>query len=81
MGNFTGAIKFNPLVGASSIENYGTSNSSLLGYTSDVDLAPDSTLWFTSSGLVRFNPKERTWDYWQGSNTRLSVSLSQMEVI
>ena len=24
MGNFTGAIKFNPLVGASSIENYGT---------------------------------------------------------
>ena len=73
MGNFTGAIKFNPLLGASSIENYGTGNSSLLGYTLDVDLAPDSTIWFTSGGLVQFNPKESTWNYWPGSNTRLSV--------
>ncbi len=47
MGNYTGAVKFNPQVGVSSLENYGPSNSSLQGFTYDVDLAPDSTIWFT----------------------------------
>ena len=55
MGNYAGAVKFNPLVGASSLENYGPNNSSLQGFTFDVDLAPDSTIWFTSGGLVRYN--------------------------
>ncbi|HCY76548.1 MAG TPA: hypothetical protein DHV28_11560 [Ignavibacteriales bacterium] len=73
MGNYAGAIKFNPQVGSSSLENFGPNNSSLLGFTYDVDLAPDSTIWFTSSGLVRYNPKDKNWNYWQGANTRLSV--------
>ena len=46
---------------------------SLNGFTYDVDLAPDSTIWFTSGGLVRFNPKEKQWTSWQGSNTRIAV--------
>ena len=73
MGNYAGAVKFNPQVGASSLENYGPSNSSLQGFTFDVDLAPDSTIWFTSGGLVRFNPEDNQWMYWQGSNTRIAV--------
>ncbi|MCK7520689.1 MAG: hypothetical protein MZV64_24820 [Ignavibacteriales bacterium] len=43
MGNFTGALKFNPQVGVSSIEKFDPNNSELLGYTYDIDLAPDST--------------------------------------
>jgi streptogramin lyase len=48
-------------------------NSGLLGFTYDIDLAPDSTLWFTSGGLVRFNPDDSQWTYWEGSNTRIAV--------
>ena len=73
MGNYTGAVKFNPQAGASSLENYGPNNSSLQGFTFDVDLAPDSTIWFTSGGLVRYNTKNGNWTYWQESNTRIAV--------
>jgi hypothetical protein len=73
MGNYAGAVKFNPQIGAASLENYGPSNSNLQGFTFDVDLAPDSTIWFTSGGLVRFNPGNDQWMYWQGSNTRIAV--------
>jgi hypothetical protein len=73
MGNYAGAVKFNPLVGVSSLENYGPNNSSLQGFTFDVDLAPDSTIWFTSGGLVRYNTKNGNWTYWQESNTRIAV--------
>ncbi|NOU47152.1 MAG: T9SS type A sorting domain-containing protein [Bacteroidales bacterium] len=73
MGNFTGAIKYNPQAGSSSLERFGPDNSGLLGFTYDVDLAPDSTIWFTSTGLVRYNPKNDQWTYWQESNTRIAV--------
>lgn len=73
MGNYAGAVKFNPQVGASSLENYGPNNSSLQGFTFDVDLAPDSTIWFTSGDLVRFSPEDNQWMNWQGSNTRIAV--------
>jgi len=73
MGNFSGAIKFSPSVGASSIEIFNANNSALNGFTFDIDLAPDSSIWFLSNGLAQFNPKERTWNYLQGGNTRLSV--------
>jgi len=77
MGNYAGAVKFNPLVGASSLENYGPNNSGLQGFTFDVDLAPDSTIWFASGGLVRFNPKNEEWTYWQEGNTRIAVQPKQ----
>jgi hypothetical protein len=73
MGNFAGAIKFNPQVGATSLENYGPNNSELNGFTYDIDIAPDSTIWFISDALVRFNPKDRNWTSWQGSNTRIAI--------
>ena len=73
MGTFNGALKFNPRTGASSFENYNPGNSALLGFTYDVDLAPDSTIWFESEGLVRYNPGTDQWTYLEGSNTRIAV--------
>ena len=73
MGTFSGALKFDPKSGASSMQNYGPGNSGLLGFTYDVDLAPDSTIWFESDGLVRYNPKNNQWNYFQGSNIRIAV--------
>lgn len=72
-GNYNGAVKFNPQAGISSTQNFHSGNSGLLGFTYDIDLAPDSTLWFTSGGLVRFNPKNGQWKSWEGSNTRIAV--------
>jgi streptogramin lyase len=77
MANNTGALKFNPQNGISSIEKYDVNNSALLGNTTDIDVAPDSTIWFTSGGLVRFNPKNYQWTYWQGGNTRIAVQPKQ----
>jgi len=59
--------------GISAVVNYGSGNSSLLGFTYDVDLAPDSSIWFESEGLVRYNPKNDQWTYLEGSNIRMSV--------
>jgi streptogramin lyase len=73
MGNFNGALKFNPVAGISSTVMYDEGNSGLIGDTYDIDLAPDSSIWFTSNGLVRFNPKDSSWTYREGSNTRIAV--------
>ena len=73
MANNTGALKFNPQVGVSSLEKFGPGNSGLLGYTTDIDLAPDSTLWFMSGGMVRFNPKNLNWTYWPEGSSRIAV--------
>jgi streptogramin lyase len=73
MANNTGALKFNPQVGVSSLEKFGPGNSGLLGYTTDMDLAPDSTLWFMSGGMVRFNPKNLNWTYWPEGSSRIAV--------
>ena len=73
MANNTGALKFNPQVGISSIEKFGPGNSGLLGFTTDIDLAPDSTIWFISGGFVRFNPENGEWTFWQGGNSRIAV--------
>ncbi len=77
MANNTGALKFNPQIGISSIEKFGPGNSGLLGFTTDIDLAPDSTIWFISGGIVRFNPKNEQWTYWQEGNSRIAVQPKQ----
>ena len=73
MGNFTGALKFNPETGIASTQKFGASNSGLSGYTYDIDVAPDSSVWFTSGGLVRYDPKSGDWTTWEGSGIRLAV--------
>lgn len=73
MGNYSGALKFDPQTGISQTVRYDASNSALLGFTYDVDIAPDSSVWFTSGGLVRYNPKSGQWTSWEGSNIRIAV--------
>lgn len=73
MGKFTGAMKFGPSSGISSAKNYNSGNSELRGTTYDIDVAPDSTIWFTSGGLVRFRPSDSTWTWWQEAGMRIAV--------
>ena len=73
MATFEGALRFNPQAGVSSLERFGPSNSELQGYTTDMDLAPDSTVWFNSGGLVRYDPAGNQWTYWEESNIRIAV--------
>jgi streptogramin lyase len=73
MGNFRGALKFNPQAGIESAISYDANNSDLLGFTYDIDLAPDSTLWFISDRLVRYDPKTNNWTNWTESNTRIAI--------
>ena len=72
-GSYLGALKFNPQSGMSNAVNYSSENSALLGFTYDVDLAPDSSIWFTSGGLVRYYPKDDQWTILEGSNIRIAV--------
>ena len=73
MGNFNGALKFNPYEGISSVETFNAGNSGLLGFTYDLDLAPDSSIWFISGGLVQYQPRSKQWNYWEGANIRIAV--------
>ncbi len=73
MAKKTGAIYFDPAVGAASIVNYDTSNSLLLGFSSDVDIAPDGSVWFVSEGLVRYQPQQDQWTTIGGANPHLAV--------
>ena len=73
MSKFTGAIKFNPSEGASSIESYDITNSPFTGITYDVDLAPDGSVWFANEQTVKYNPTDNRWTSFDGSNQLLSV--------
>jgi hypothetical protein len=76
-----GALWFDPAVGGSSIINYGPHNSLLPGgWTSDVDIAPDGTVWFASisvswggGGITRYRPSTGTWTHWATGDRHLSV--------
>lgn len=73
MAKTTGAIKFDPSEGATSIQSFDSFNSELLGFSSDIDLAPDSSIWFISGGLVRYRPQIDEWTYIGEANTRIAV--------
>lgn len=73
MSKFTGALKFNPSEGASSIVSYDSSNSPFTGFTYDVDLAPDGSVWFTNEQTIKYNPSDNSWTSFEGSNQLLSV--------
>lgn len=73
MATWQGALKFTPAVGGSSFINYKPGNSSLLGYTTDLDVARDNTIWFVSGGLVRFNPANNSWTYWGGGEQYIAA--------
>lgn len=73
MAKKTGAIYFDPAVGASSIINYDSTNSALLGYSTDIDIAPDGSVWFVSDGLVRYIPQSDNWTMIGGASPRVTV--------
>lgn len=81
LGTGRGALGFDPAVGGSSIINYGPQNSRLPGgWTSDVDIAPDGTVWFASigvfyggGGITRYQPSTGTWTHWATGDRHLSV--------
>ena len=64
MATWRGILKFNPAVGASSLEFFGANNSLHPGgRTSDIAIAPDGSIWASvisvvwgSGGLVNYNP-------------------------
>ncbi len=81
-GNFwmtknTGAIKFNPSIGASSIMSFTPFNSSLSTYSTDLDIAPDGSMWFSSGGLVQYLPDTDDWQTHGGSNNRICIQPQQ----
>ncbi len=71
MGTETGALSFDPAVGASSLVNFG-SNVGLHGYAFSVDIAPDGTVWF-SGNAARFNPAAGVWTNWSEAGRYLAV--------
>ena len=84
MATWRGILKFNPAVGASSLEFFGANNSLHPGgRTSDIAIAPDGSIWASvisvvwgGGGLVNYNPATNQWRYWYyGSNANNWPSL------
>ena len=77
MAHWRGILKFDPAVGASSIEFWGAENSIHPGgRTMDIAVAPDGSIWgavqsvtWGEGGLVHFNPATNQWQYWTYGST------------
>ncbi len=72
MAHWRGLLKFDPAVGAGSLQFWGANNSIHPGGRSrEIALAPDGSLWIAvisvtwgNGGLVHFNPATNQWRYW-----------------
>lgn len=72
MATWRGILKFDPLVGSSSLAFWGASNSIHPGgKTNDIAVAPDGTIWATinsvtwgNGGLIHFDPTDNSMQYW-----------------
>lgn len=72
MATWRGILLFDPAVGGSSLQFWGSSNSLHPGgRTVDLDVAPDGTIWaavlsvvWGNGGLVQYNPSTNQWRYW-----------------
>jgi len=81
MATGRGALSLDPAVGASSLVKYDATNSTLPGgWTEDVELAPDGTLWFAArstvwggGGIARYAPASGTWSAWPALGEHLSA--------
>jgi streptogramin lyase len=77
MAHWRGLLKFEPSVGASSIEFWGANNSPHPGGRSrEIAIDPDGSLWMAviavnwgSGGLVNYNPSTNVWRYWGYGST------------
>ncbi len=72
MATWRGILRFDPALGAGSLQFWGAENSPHPGgRTLDIDVAPDGTIWaavfsveWGDGGLVQFNPSSGEWNYW-----------------
>ncbi|MCF8367387.1 MAG: T9SS type A sorting domain-containing protein [Bacteroidales bacterium] len=77
MATWRGILKFDPLIGASSLEFWGAENSIHPGgRTLDIAIAPDGSIWaavfsveWGNGGLIHFNPATNQWNYWGYGST------------
>lgn len=77
MAHWRGLLKFDPAVGASSLEFWGANNSPHPGgRTREIAIAPDGSLWMAvvavtwgSGGLVHYNPSTNVWRHWGYGST------------
>lgn len=74
MATWRGALRMDPALGGDSIVNYASESTALAnGHASDLDIAPDGTLWFallgfggSQGGIMRHSPSTGAWTYWTG---------------
>jgi len=77
MATWRGILKFNPAVGAGSLQFWGADNSIHPGgRTMDIAIAPDGSIWaavfsvvWGNGGLVNYNPTTNAWRYWYYGST------------
>ena len=89
MGTGRGALSFDPSVGPSSLVKHDATNSTLPGgWTEDVELAPDGTLWFAvrstvwgGGGIARYAPATDSWSGWPAVGEHLSAQHQEWIVI
>lgn len=77
MAHWRGLLKFDPAVGSSSIQFWGSGNSIHPGgRTRDLVVAPDGSLWgavisvsWGNGGVINYNPTTNQWRYWTYGST------------
>ncbi len=77
MAHWRGILKFNPSIGPTSLEFYGSNNSPHPGgRTTDLVVAPDGSIWATvvsvvwgNGGLINYDPATNIWRYWTYGST------------
>lgn len=74
IATWRGALRFDPSIGASSLERFGPSNSQLVDdVILDADRAPDGTIWFVNQGIVRYDPATDEWMRWNFGNMAIAI--------
>ena len=77
MAHWRGLLKFDPAVGSSSMQFWGSGNSIHPGgRTRDLAVAPDGSLWgavisvtWGNGGVINYNPSTNQWRYWGYGST------------
>ena len=77
MAGWRGILSFDPSIGGSSIQFWGSGNSLHPGgRTMDIDIAPDGSVWaavqsvtWGGGGLVKYDPLTDQWQYWGYGST------------
>ncbi|MBE2279334.1 MAG: hypothetical protein IAE91_02995, partial [Ignavibacteriaceae bacterium] len=77
MAHWRGILKFDPAIGESSLQFWGSTNSPHPGgRTRDIEVAPDGSIWgavisviWGNGGVINYNPASNQWRYWGFGST------------